>query len=157
MGACDSLVILQPVFQFQPSSTGGKHLLRHKVLTSSGKQSPHRRNWQCNCRKSSRIRSALTRPECTLQTQGNHVSLGLQLMEMLDWIALIEWQNASLHEWWEVCPVLSFPWPAGSGLHFPFPRDTLPSPGVENWCDWCDLEEAQGETRHASLPPPTPM
>lgn len=57
---------------------------------------PHRRNWQCNYRKGSRTSSALTRPETTFHWVYS------------SWRYLIQWQNVSLHEWWEVHPVLSF-------------------------------------------------
>lgn len=87
---------------------------------------PHRRNWQCNYRKGSRTSSALTRPRYTLQRQGNHVSLGLQLMEVLD-------SMAKCVPAWVVGGVTCafFPtWssPAGSGSHFPFPEVPYPAP-----------------------------
>lgn len=69
MSACVSLVIFQPVFQFQPSLTEGQTPLEtqgsHKLHEN---RYPNRRNWQHNCRKSSRLGSAFMRPEYTLQT-----------------------------------------------------------------------------------------
>lgn len=92
---------------------------------------PRRRNWQCNCRKGSRTSSALTRAEYTLQTQGNHVSQDLQLIEILDSVAkcVPVWVEGGV-------PCAFFPmgaWPSGFGSHFPFPEVPY---SVQGWKMW---------------------
>lgn len=90
---------------------------------------PHRRNWQCNCKKGSRTSSGLTRPEYTLQTQGNHVSLGLQLMEVLDSMAKCSCMSGGRCA---LCFLSYVCMTSRVKLALSIPRSTLTSSGMEN-------------------------
>lgn len=82
---------------------------------------PHRRNWQCNCRKGSRTSSALTRPGAPYRHMKSTGSAAHG----------DTWFNGKM------CPCMSggrcalcfFPmgaWPPGSGSHFPLPGVSYP-------------------------------
>lgn len=168
MGACVSLAIFQPVFQFRLSLMEGQTPLETQSSRKLREnRHPNRGNWQRNCRKGSRISSALMRPEYRHKYTGNWVSLGLHLMEILD--SKIKhvraWVAGDLHH--------SFP-PMGartarSGSRFPFPEVPYT---IERWKMWkCLLLQKESQhvpvgviwrnlkvkLRCASLLPPTRM
>lgn len=159
MGACVSLVIFQPVFQFQPSLTEGQTPLEtqssHKLHEN---RHPNRGNWQRNSRKGSRTGSTPMRPEYTLHTQ-THRKPGFT-------------GSAAHGDTWfndKTCPCMSGGGPAPCfpscgcmngkvRITLSIPRGTLHCSALENvkistpakeestHACWCDLEEPQGET-----------
>lgn len=164
MGACDSLVILQPVFQFQPSLIEGQ--------TPSETQSSHR-FWKTDIRieEIGNVTAGKAAEPALLSQDQEHPTdtwnpLGLQLMEILD-------STAKCVPAWVVgdVPCVSFLWVRDhQGQAHTFHFQGYPTPFRDGKCEnvyscqresvpacWCDLEEAQGETRHASLPPPSCM
>lgn len=104
MGACDSLVILQPVFQFQASLTEGQ--------APPETQSSHR-FWKADIHieeVGNVTAGKAAGPALLSQDQSTPYRHKETTFHWVcsSWRHLIEWQNVSLRERWEVCPVLSF-------------------------------------------------
>lgn len=98
MGACDSLVVLQPVFQFQPSLTEGQ--------TPSKTQNSHK-FWKTDIHieETGNVTTGKAAgPALLSQDQGTPYRDKETTFHWVcsSWRYLIQWQNVSLHEWWEV-------------------------------------------------------